>query len=372
MIKPDRIEVYMNNKHVGTLAETNHRVAFQYSDEWLATGFSISPFSLPLEKRLFVPEYSPFEGVYGVFADTLPNGWGRLVVDRYIKRKLKINADEIDSFQRLMLVSGSGMGALSYKPVVDISDGEYLGNYDEMASECHKLLQEDASCDLDKLFRYGGSSGGARPKIHTQIAGEEWMIKFPSSYDSPDIGLQEYEYSLCAKECGLEMSETRLFESKVCKGYFGTKRFDRDSDGKRIHMISASGLLETSHRYPNLDYNQLMKLTMILTHDMQQVKKMFDLMCFNVYAHNRDDHSKNFSFLYNEDEGRWVLSPAYDLTYSSSQGGEHATTVDGEGRNPGINNILQVAKKAGIDLAYAEARAKEIEGLVTLKLGKYL
>lgn len=372
MIKTDRIDVYMNGCHVGTMAETKHRAAFQYSDEWIETGFSISPISLPLEKRLFIPEYDPFEGVYGVFADTLPDGWGRLVVDRYIRSKFQINADDIDGFQRLTLVSDSGMGALDYRPAVDIPDDEFAGSFDELATECKKLLEEDFACDLDKLFKFGGSSGGARPKIHTKINDEDWIIKFPSSYDSRNIGLQEYEYSLCARECGIEMSETRLFDSKICEGYFGTKRFDRKSDGSKVHMVSASGLLETSHRYPNLDYIQLMKLTQIMTQDMQEIKKMYDLMCFNVYAHNRDDHSKNFSFLYLEDEDRWVVSPAYDLTYSSSQGGEHATTVDGEGRNPGIEEILQVAKKAGIDAGYAKARAKETEEITREMLKTYL
>jgi len=372
MIKTDRIDVYMGKRHVGTLAETKHRAAFQYSDEWLETGYSISPFSLPLEKRLFIPEYEPFEGVYGVFADTLPDGWGRLVVDRYIRRKFKQDADEIDGFQRLTLVSDSGMGALSYRPAVDIPDDEFTGSFDELAQECKRLLEEDFIENLDELFRFGGSSGGARPKIHTKIDGEDWIIKFPSSYDSKNIGLQEYEYSLCAKECGIEMSETRLFESKLCKGYFGTRRFDRKSDGCKVHMVSASGLLETSHRYPNLDYTQLMKLTQILTQDMQEIKKMYDLMCFNVFAHNRDDHSKNFSFLYSEDEERWIVSPAYDLTYSSSQGGEHATTVDGEGSNPGIDDILRVAKKTGIDSRYSKARAKEIEAITKEMLKEYL
>lgn len=202
--------------------------------------------------------------------------------------------------------------------------------------------------------------------------GENGIIKFPSSYDSPSIGLQEYEYSLCAKKCGIEMSDTQLFDSKTCAGYFGTKRFDRKNDGSRIHMVSVSGLLETSHRYPNLDYNQLMKLTQILTKDIREVKKLYDLMCFNVYAHNRDDHSKNFSFLYNADENRWILSPAYDLTYSSSQSGEHATTVNGEGRSPETSDILHVARKAGIDAVYAKNRANEIKETVTTMLDKYL
>jgi len=372
MIKTDRIDVYMDGRHVGTLAETKHKAAFQYSDEWIETGFSISPFSLPLEKRLFIPEYNPFEGVYGVFADTLPDGWGRLIVDRYVKHKFKLNANDIDSFQRLTLVSDSGIGALTYKPALDIHSDAFSGSFDELAQECSRLLEEDFVEDLDKLFKYGGSSGGARPKIHTKINGEDWIIKFPSSYDSRDIGLQEYEYSFCAKECGIKVSDTQLFNSKICKGYFGTKRFDRKNDGSKIHMVSVSGLLETSHRYPNLDYNQLMKLTMLLTQDMQEVKKMYDRMCFNVYAHNRDDHSKNFSFLYSEDENRWIVSPAYDLTYSSSQGGEHATTVNGEGRNPATSDILQVGKKAGIDERYAKVRAKEIEEIVMTQLRKYL
>jgi serine/threonine-protein kinase HipA len=117
---------------------------------------------------------------------------------------------------------------------------------------------------------------------------------------------------------------------------------------KRIHMVSAAGLLETSHRLPNRDYDLLMRLTLQLTGDMSQCEQLFRRMCFNVYAHNRDDHSRNFSFLYKEDESRWVLSPAYDLTWSSSIGGEHATTVHGNGINPGREDILAVAKGIGL------------------------
>lgn len=372
MIKTDRIEVYYGDRHVGTLAETKHRAAFQYSDEWLSEGFSISPFSLPLERRLFIPEYEPFEGVFGVFADTLPDGWGRFVVDRYIKNKFGVNAADIDGFQRLTLITDSGMGALTYKPAIKIESGEPSLNLDEISKECSNLLADKSIENLDRLFRFGGTSGGARPKIHTKIDGEEWIIKFPSAYDDRSIGLQEYEYSLCAKKCGISMTDTRLFHSDNCKGYFGTRRFDRGQDGRKIHTVSVSGLLESSHRYPNLDYEQLMKLTLIITRDMNEVKRMYDLMCFNVFSHNRDDHSKNFSFLYDEDEHRWVLSPAYDLTFSSSQGGEHATTVHGEGKNPGMADILRVAMAAGIDTRYAEAKAKEIKEIVTEMLGRYI
>ena len=137
-----------------------------------------------------------------------------------------------------------------------------------------------------------------------------------------------------------------------------TRRFDR-SGSKKIHMLSVSALLETSHRIPSLDYNILMRLTLELTKDFGEVEKMFRLMCFNIFAHNRDDHSKNFSFLYSEEEG-WRLSPAYDLTYSSSIGGEHATCVNGNGRDPGIEDMMTVAERAGIK----RGKAKDIAYLV--------
>ncbi len=162
---------------------------------------------------------------------------------------------------------------------------------------------------MDELFKLGGSSGGARPKILTKINGEDWIIKFPSSQDPKNIGEQEYKYLLVAKDSGIKMSETRLFESKNCSGYFGIKRFDREND-KKVHMVSISGLLETSHRLPNLDYNILMKLTLELTKNYQDIEQLYRLMCFNVFAHNRDDHSKNFSFLYDENKKEWHLSPA--------------------------------------------------------------
>ena len=169
------------------------------------------------------------------------------------------------------------------------------------------------------------------------------------------------------------MPETRLFPSRLCSGYFGVERFDRlQTPPYKMHMVSVSGLLETSHRLPNLDYNLLMRLTLELTKDISECKRLYRLMCFNVFAHNRDDHSKNFSYIYLEDEKRWILSPAYDLTYSNSLGGEHATTVDGEGANPDITHLMNVAKNIGISTGYAKAAANEIRDVVNEMLGEYL
>ncbi len=194
----------------------------------------------------------------------------------------------------------------------------------------------------------------------------------------PVLDNKEYEYSLCAKKCGIEMTRTRLFPSKRCGGYFGTKRFDRVTNKnvgeeiQRVPMISVSGLLETSHRIPNLDYSLLMRLTLELTKDFGEIEKLFRLMCFNVFAHNRDDHAKNFSFLYHEEEACWRLAPAYDLTYSSSVGGEHATTVYGNGINPGMQEILAVAKEIGMKEKQAKIIANDIRGCVEEYLKEYL
>lgn len=327
MVSVKKLDVCIAGVKVGTLAVTdNYLCAFEYSDEWLMNGYSISPFSLPLEKKVFIPKsYTPFDGLFGIFADSLPDGWGRLLVDRLLMKN-KINPYEVDSINRLAIVGKSGMG---------------------------------------------GSSGGARPKVYYEIDGEEWIVKFPSSYDSKDIGQQEYEYSLCAGRCGINMPETRLLNSSTGSGYFAVKRFDRQGD-KKIHMVSVSGLLETSHRIPNLDYNQLMKLTFILTKSYEEVEKMYRLMCFNVFAHNRDDHSKNFSFIYNDNEKVWELSPAYDLTYSNSIGGEHATMVDGNGRNPGMKEILQVAENIQLDSRRAKTIAENIYEIVANDLKDYI
>ena len=360
MDKYKYLKVFYNDILVGTLAKTPERVvAFEYDSDWLNNGFSISPFSLPLIKKVFIPKYEPFDGLFGVFNDSLPDGWGRLLVDRLFLKN-KINPVEIDNLNRLAVVQESGMGALTYKPEHRFQTENDVSNLDILAQECTKILESQNSDNLDELFQLGGSSGGARPKILTSIDNEDWIIKFPSSIDPKNIGEKEYQYSLCAKDCGINMTETKLFPSEICSGYFGIKRFDR-KNGKKVHMVSASGLLETSHRLPNLDYNLLMKLTLELTRNYEDIEQLFRLMCFNVFAHNRDDHSKNFSFLYDDNKKEWHLSPAYDLTYSSSFNGEHATTINGEGKNPNLDDILAVAKNIGLNKKPAKNIALDIQ-----------
>ncbi len=368
----DRLQVWYESKQVGTLAETKDRkVAFEYTEAWIKDGFSISPFSLPLEKGVFLPSKSNFQGLFGVFADSLPDAWGNILVNRMLLKK-GISLDEVTPLMRLAIVGDSGMGALCYRPEISLEQSNGMLSLDELAGECSKILRSQSSDNLDELYRLGGTSGGARPKVMMKVEGEDWLIKFPAYFDMEESGRMEYDYSVCARECGIEMAETKLFPSERCQGYFGTRRFDRVS-GKRVHMITASALLELNWQEPSFDYHSLMKLTKILTHDNKSdIESMYRRMCFNVFAHNRDDHGKNFAFLYDAVNDMWRLSPAYDLTYSNTYFGEHTTSVDGNGANPTASNILAVGLKAGLSKKRCNDIKEEVRQCVENKLGIYL
>ncbi|MCL2806528.1 MAG: type II toxin-antitoxin system HipA family toxin [Treponema sp.] len=353
------LNVFYDERRVGRLAQTPEKLlAFEYDAEWLIDGFSISPFKLPLEKRVFIAPRDPFDGNFGVFNDSLPDGWGRLLIDRMLVKK-RIDPAGVSILDRLAIVGSSGMGALEYKPEEHLVDDVKHHSLDTLAKEAEAILNEKYDGrKLEELVKLGGSSGGARPKVLININGEDWIVKFRANIDPKNIGKIEFDYMTAAKKAGLIVPPIKLFESK----YFGVKRFDRKAKGKKVFMISASGLLDTSHRFPTMDYNNLMSLTTELTRNFSETEKMFRLMCFNVFSHNRDDHSKNFSFLY--DNNQWQVSPVYDLVYSEGVGGEHAAAIDGEGRNPTDEHIMTVAKKAGLDLRKAKKIADEVKSAV--------
>lgn len=197
---------------------------------------------------------------------------------------------------KVAIVGRTGMGALEYHPETVLSNAIVTDNLDTLAMECEKVLNDEYDGNLEELVKAGVSSGGARPKVLIKYKSEDWIVKFRSSSDPKDIGKQEYDYSIMARKAGLIMPETKLFERK----YFGVKRFDRKQDGSKVHMLSASGLLNASYSFPTLDYIDLLKATLLLTHDYRELEKMFRLMCFNILTYNRDDNAKNFSFLYEE------------------------------------------------------------------------
>ena len=366
------VSVFYKNTEVGKLAETvDHRVAFQYTDEWLRRGFSISPFSLPLTPEVFVPgDFHSFNGLFGVFSDSLPDGWGRLLVDRMLRQN-GLDPNTTTELFRLGLVGDMGMGALEYYPSHHFKTSSKRLSFDIMARQCIAIFQDESCDNLDEIYQNGGSSGGARPKVNINMDNALWIVKFSTSFENKSVGLMEYQYMECAKNCGIDVPEFRLLQSDWCDGYFAVKRFDRDNGNKR-HMISLSALLETSHRIPNLDYLDIFKVITLLNNEHSQIEEMYRRMCFNVFAHNRDDHSKNFSFLFEEQHHQYVLSPAYDLTYSNSIGGEHATTIDGVGDKPELKNLVDVARKVGLKESWAKQTALEIQDKVEHQLSQWL
>lgn len=346
---------------VGRLAERNGIIYFEYDEEFSQNGVEISPFKLPLRNGVVELPSDPFEGLAGVFSDSLPDGWGRLLFDRMM-RSQGISPSEISSLDHLTYVGLNGMGALVYEPDSSPPTIQEFIDLDHLATQTEKILEGASGEIITELLALNGSSAGARPKALIGVdqdrknisygvnqlndGFEHWLVKFPNSQDGTDSGAIEYVYALMAKEAGLYFPDVHLFSSQKGNGFFGVKRFDRD-ENKRFHMHTVSGLIHSNFRFPSLDYEDLLSLTMALTKDIREVEKMFRLAVFNVLAHNRDDHAKNFSFLMNE-FGEWKLSPAYDLTYSNGPGGEQSTMVVGEGRNITIKHLAKLGLDAKI------------------------
>ncbi len=333
---PNVVHIKLNKQKLGRLTtNTDGLCLFEYDADWLKTGFSISPFFLPLKAGVFKAKRDPFDGLFGVFADSMPDGWGNLLLDRFLRSK-GVELSSLTPLDRLSFVGSNGMGALSYFPDKSFAFKQNTEGLDKIASQVADILSEMADLPtVTSLLEQTGSSGGARPKVLINQDNTVWLVKFGASTDAIDIGKQEFFYSQLAKQCGIEMPETKLFDNK----YFGTQLFDRNSKG-RFHIHSASGLLHASHRYPSLDYVQLAQATMALTKNIIEVEKLLKIMVFNVAIENKDDHAKNFSFIYTN--GLWKLSPAYDILKSNALGGEHTTSVAGAGK-PKRNDMLKLA-----------------------------
>lgn len=346
---------------VGRLLLKDRKIFFEYDANFIKSGLELSPFKLPLKSGVMVSEEKTFDGLFGVFNDSLPDGWGRLLLDRKLM-KAGLNPGVLSPLDRLCFVGACGMGALVYEPERQNAALSARLDLDEIDDEIEATLAESDEY-VEDLLRLGGSSAGARPKVLIRRGGDDWLIKFRSSLDPKDIGAIEYAYHLMAKQAGLVVPEANLFPSRKGLGYFGVKRFDRKDDDVRIHMHTVAGLLHADHRESALDYENILKATLHLTRDIRQCELQFRNAVFNVLSHNRDDHSKNFSFLM-DSEGVWSVSPAYDLTFSFGPAGEHSTMVMGEGRKPSSAHLLKLASVVDIKADKALAILSEVQAAV--------
>jgi serine/threonine-protein kinase HipA len=356
------IKFSTNEELLGQLVIDGREVFFKYSAAFLERKLNVSPLKLKLDDSIQSTSLKPFDGLFGVFADSLPDAWGRLLMRRHLSQEL-IAIESLNVLDELSYVGQNGLGALIYRPSVDVeSKGSTDFDLDELNSNIRDVLKGESSEIIDDLFQQGGSPGGARPKIYAGYnpttdrliqsdsdlpeGYEHWIIKFAATVDEPDIANIEMAYYRMALDAGLRMSESKLFKSSNGNFYFGTKRFDRVGND-RFHMISAAGLFHDDYIHSQLDYGHYLHQAFQLTGSVKSQEDVFRHAAFNVFAHNRDDHSKNFAFLMDRD-GQWMYAPAYDLTFSSSSQGMHSTTCAGNGVNPGTEELLELASEFSI------------------------
>ena len=341
------VSVTYHGRKVGTLSMGNRHVCqFEYDKDWVADGFSISPLKLPLKTGIVTADYSPFYGNFGVFEDSLPGGYGEYLL-RKVLSKSGINYGALTPVQRLSLVGSSGMGALCYEPETKMPQSEWRGSFDEMQQMAIEVLSEKSDNHADVLFYRSGNSGGVRPKCIFTDAEGHWLVKFRHTYDPKNIGEIEYQYNKVAGQCGIIVPDFKLIEGK----YFASRRFDIEG-GQRLHVVTASGLLNEPITPPKMDYHSLLQLTGYLTQSPIEVEQQFRRMAFNVFARNHDDHARNFSFICRD--GKWTLAPAYDLTNDDTLG-EHASTINFKGL-PTDEDMITV----GTNIRITRVRCQEI------------
>jgi serine/threonine-protein kinase HipA len=350
---------------VGKLILHNRLIHFKYEEDFLNNGMNLSPLKLAFNNKIQVAAPIPFNGIFGLFDDSLPDGWGKLLLNRVLEKK-GLSLEDTHLLDQLAYIGDRGKGALVYRPAIETErDFNESIDLDQLKTSVDEVYQGSSTEVIDKLMYLGGASGGARPKAnvgYNPLTNElmhgynnlpkgfsHWIIKFPGVSDPIDIANIEYAYYKMAIAAKISMSESKLLESTKGLQIFATKRFDRTGND-RIHMHSMAGLSHDNFRRSNIDYGHIIDLAFRLEKSAQAREKVLRLAAFNVYSHNRDDHSKNFSWLMNA-SGLWSLAPAYDLTFSSTGMGEHSTRVHGEGEKPGRKQLLELAEIFSINKA---------------------
>ena len=365
---------------VGTLAKSGRDFVFQYAESFLGLNLPISPLRLPVRPGM---QWYDGEGqmqVFGVFEDSMPDSWGRRLVDQHFQ---KTTGQLPGALERLAYVGERAMGALTYHPpsattALPAKELDLAG----LATQAWDFYTHKIEDALPELRRLGGTSGGARPKVlvglpgqdqspkHTILPGDgdlppgyaHWIAKFNAREDGPDAGPLEFVYAELAVAAGAVVPEHRLIKTKI-GSFFAVRRFDRPSPVERRHMHSAAGLLHANFRTTGDEYDLLFRLTERLTNDYAQQLELFRRACLNVLACNRDDHLKNFAFLM-DPAGVWRLAPLFDFTFNTGPGGWHTLTVAGEGQEPRREHLLKLASQVDLKPQDAKKIIDQVRGAV--------
>ena len=353
----ESLTVTADGVRVGELSRVAGKgIYFVYDREWLAKGFDLSPLTMTFDdKPQLARESRLFKGLHGPFADSLPDGWGLLLMDRFFDATFGVGTSlTLSPLDRLAYMGDRAMGIFEYHPQTETVATESV-NLAQLFEASVEVQQGNTPGVLKGLRLAGGSPGGARPKAVVALSDDfrsatsafgqlppgyhHWLVKFRSLNEPVETGAIEQAYAVMARIAGVDMAHTELLDVHMPPGnverVIAAKRFDREGD-RKVHMISVCALVYADFRAPTMDYAQMLKLTSALTKSAVEVEKMARLMIFNAVFHNYDDHSKNFAFLYHQaqdkkGEGTWALSPAFDLTFSDGMG-EHSTAFSGHGK----------------------------------------
>ena len=391
----DTAEVYLWGTRIGIIHQDILKAyaAFEYDENFVNSGIELSPLRMPLGKNIYeFPTLvgEPFYGMPGLVADSLPDRFGNAVIEQWLMSLGKSLAD-FTAIDRLCYTGKRGMGALEYVPAsTDIKDIDENINVSEMVKFASDVLSNRENISLkvnesltySQLVQVGSSAGGARAKAliawneetnevrsgQMQLGSgyDYWLMKFDNVSKNGDHGLEdkpeytliEYAYYLMAKAAGITMNECRIYNSEG-DHHFMTKRFDREN-GRKLHMQSLGALTHISYQEPGVCGYELAAMYMKeIGISYKEIEQFYRRMVFNCLAVNQDDHVKNVSFIMDR-AGKWMLSPAYDITFSYNPTNKwlraHQMSVNGKTTRIGLSDLLESGAKMGIK----ESRCKDI------------
>ena len=364
-------------------ASDTGKTMFQYAPDFLNSGLELSPLLMPLKNRVFefdAREYNPqtFNGLPPLIADSLPDDFGHKMLFQWLRHN-NISQKAFPPLEKLCYIGKRGMGALEYEPAFereDFNDDISIADLLAVANEIYfrktneAVPLNDYGQSLPTLLRIGSSVGGARAKALIAIneraqeikAGdilqgegfEYYLIKFDGLKDGKEVepggyGILEYVYHKMAVDAKIDMAECRLLVENG-RSHFLTKRFDRKA-GQKIHVQTLCGMAGVDFRQPNLmGYEDVFRILNLLNMDYTQKEQLFRRMAFNVLAFNRDDHTKNISFIY--EDSSWQLAPAYDMIFAFNPENywlkNHNLSINGKINSITEDDILAVGGKFGI------------------------
>lgn len=375
-----------------SLDDSQKTALFEYEKSFISSGIQPSPIMMPLKDSPYsFPElsYQSFHGLPGLLADSLPDKFGNELINVWLSKQGRL-LDSFNAVERLCYTGTRGMGALEFFPAISENNlpsenievsqlvelaSIVLSNRNNLKAVIDECDKKNLSASLQKIISLGTSAGGARAKAvialnpltkevrsgqcQTEQGFEHWLIKFSGvsnnkdkeNNDLADFGMIEYAYYKMAQECGIKMNPCRLLDDGK-NHHFMTKRFDRDSNGRKLHMQSLAALGHFDFNVAGqTSYEQAFTVLNKLHIGHQDRMELFRRMIFNVTACNCDDHVKNISFLMDRN-GKWSLAPAYDVCFAYNPNGNwtssHQMTINGKRKDIIIEDFNYCAKIAGL------------------------